>query len=84
MTEQQQIDETIQRVAAAAIAYYPDVAVDEADFSLEEEAAWCIEPLGELSGAKRSIVVEVIERTIVDPTSTRQELFGVLIELSAS
>ena len=82
MTAQDQIDIALQRTAIAAFIYYPQIHVDQPDYRLEEDLAWCVEPLGELDPAALTAVRETVGRAIVEPTEYREELFAILSGLA--
>ncbi|RXZ51906.1 hypothetical protein [Agromyces binzhouensis] len=82
MTAQDQIDIALQRTAIAAFIYYPQIHVDQPDYRLEDDLAWCVEPLGELDAVALGAVREVVGRAIVEPTEYREELFAILSGLA--
>jgi hypothetical protein len=82
MTAQDQIDVALQRTAIAAFIYYPQIHVDQPDYRLDEDLAWCVEPLDDLDPATLTAVREIIGRAIVEPTEYREELFAILSGLA--
>ena len=82
MTPQDQIDVALQRTAIAAFIYYPQIHVDQPDYRLDEDLAWCVEPLGELDPAALTAVREIVGRAIVEPTEYREEFFSILSGLA--
>ena len=82
MTAQDQIDVALQRTAIAAFIYYPQIHVDQPDYRLDEDLAWCVEPLGELDAVALGAVREIVGRAIVEPTEYREELFAILSGLA--
>ena len=82
MTAQDQIDVALQRTAIAALIYYPQIHVDQPDYRLDEDLAWCVEPLGELDAVALGAVREIVGRAIVEPTEYREELFAILSGLA--
>lgn len=82
MTAQDQIDVALQRTAIAASIYYPQIHVDQPDYRLDEDLAWCVEPLGELDAVALAAVREIVGRAIVEPTEYREELFAILSGLA--
>lgn len=76
------VQDTMQRVALAALMYYPEVHVDEPDYQISGDIDWCIEPLEELASSQRTELREVIGYTITNPTEHRQTLFRMLTELA--
>lgn len=81
MPAQDDIDDMLQRVAMAAIAYYPEVATDEPGYRLEADVAWCLSVLPDLAPAALTQLQEVVGQAITDPTRYRQALFGAVLEL---
>lgn len=77
------VQDTMQRVALAALMYYPEVHVDEPDYQIYGDIDWCIEPLEELPDVERMELREVIGYTITNPTEHRQTLFRLLTELTS-
>ncbi|TYL50431.1 hypothetical protein [Agromyces mariniharenae] len=82
MSTQDQIDVALQRTAIAAFIYYPQIHVDQPDYRLDEDVAWCVEPLGDLEGAALGSVRDAVGRAIVDPSEFREELFAALSDLA--
>ena len=81
MPTQDDIDDMLQRVAMAALAYYPEVTTDEPGYLLEEDVSWCLEPLPNLSSADLTDLALIVGQAITDPTQHRQALFGAVLEL---
>ena len=82
MTAQDQIDVALQRTAIASFIYYPQIHVDQPDYRLDEDLAWCVDPLDDLDPAALGAVREIIGRAIVEPTEYREELFSILSGLA--
>lgn len=77
-----QVREVFERVGLACLMYYPEIHVDDDEYDLQEQAAWCIEPIiDELSDDARAAVTETVARTIVNPTDHRQHAFDSLTAL---
>jgi len=81
MATEDQVIATLQRVSFTALTYYAEVAVDDAEFSLGAEAAWCLEPLGELDASAAADVLDTVQRVIVDPTAHRETFVALLKSL---
>jgi hypothetical protein len=75
-------NDTISRVALIALMYYPEIQVDEPDFSLSGEVAWALEPLTTLTDAQRAELTDLIGRTVIDPTTHREELLAALYAIT--
>jgi hypothetical protein len=76
------IDETLQRVALAALAYYPEVDLDEPSDALGNDVEWCLEPLAAASIDALNQLRVTVAATIADPTTHRQDLFGAMVALA--
>ena len=81
MATKDDVDDVLQRVAIAALAYYPAVTTDEPGYELADDVTWCIQPLTALEQPHRERLEVLIGQTITDPTQYRQELFGAVLEL---
>lgn len=81
MATKDDIDDALQRVAIAALAYYPAVTTDEPEYELADDVTWCTQPLSSLEQPDRERLEILIGQTITDPTQYRQELFGAVLEL---
>lgn len=82
MADQGSVDDVLQRVGLAAMMYYPEIPVEEPSYSLEQDVAWCLEPLaGDPAAAER--VRRAVGLAIVDPTAHRAGLFEALQSLVA-
>ena len=81
MPTQEDIDDLLQRVAIAALAYYPEVHTDEPKYQLDDDTRWCLGPLAGLDSEPLARLHTLIGLTITDPTQHRQDLFGAVLEL---
>lgn len=45
MLDRANAESTIYRVAFAAFTYYPDKPTEEPGYTIDEDLAWCLEPL---------------------------------------
>lgn len=77
MITQDDTDAILYRTAIVAINYYPTKPVEEPGYTIDEDVAWCLEPLG-ADAAARASLVEVVRDVIEDPTAHRQRLCDVL------
>lgn len=81
MTEDE-IHEVVSRMGTAAMLYYPEIHIDDEEYKLLEQADWCLEPIDHgVSGDGRTALRELVARTIVAPTSHREESVSVLMGL---
>ena len=81
MSTRDSVDDTLQRVAMAALAYYPEVQLDEPGYQLAEDVDWCLEPLTALGKEDMARLRDLVGRTITNPSEYRQTLFGAVLGL---
>lgn len=81
MPDREAIDSTLERIGVAAMAYYPEVQIDEPAYQLSNDVEWCLEPLHGLEAATVANLRDVIARVIVNPTEHRQAAFNALLGL---
>jgi hypothetical protein len=79
---QQSLDELLSRAALAAIFYYPEIAVDDEDYRVQKDVAYCMEPVTDIDGQAAERLRLAVGRTITDPTAHRAELVALVIELA--
>lgn len=82
MTDRALTEATLYRAAVAAIAYYPDRAAIEPDYTLDEDLRWCLEPLSMLSEGQAAHVRTLLASAITDPTAGREALIRELNRLA--
>ena len=82
MIDRSHIEAVLDRVAFAAIIYYPTKATTEPGYSIEEDVAHCIAPLRPADDAILRELRDLIAQTISDPTGHRQRLVQRLHELT--
>ena len=82
MIDRDHVDAALQRVSLLAFLYYPEVHVDEPDYSLSDDVDFCMEPLAELTGDERNSLRDLLGRAIIDPSEYREEVFIALTELA--
>lgn len=81
MPERDQVDDALQRIALAALMYYPEVHVDEPSYTVQQDVDWCIEPLSDLPEDELAELRTSIGRVITNPTAHREEVFRALLDL---
>jgi hypothetical protein len=79
---QEQFDELLQRTALASLFYYPEIAIDDADYTLEKDLAYCLEPVSGLNADDLEELRAVVGRVITNPSAHRAELIELVIELA--
>lgn len=82
MIDRSHTEALLDRVAFAALTYYPDRTSDEPGYTVEEDVAYCLAPLQPLPGAWGDDLRELVGRTITDPTQYRQRLVQQLERLA--
>lgn len=73
-----QFDQVVQRTAALAILYRPEIGADDPAYSLTTDTDWVLEGLDHLHSGDRKALRDVIACTILDPTGHRHELLAAL------
>ncbi|TFC74549.1 hypothetical protein E3O45_10150 [Cryobacterium sp. TMS1-20-1] len=81
---QEQFDDLLSRTALASLFYYPEIAVDDGDYSLENDIAYCLEPVAGVSDEDAERLRVVLGRVITNPSAHRSELLALVIELAPS
>ena len=74
MPSREEVDDVLQRVGLAAISYYPEIHIDEPDYTVDTDVDWCLEPVTDLR--------EAVGLAITNPTAHRYALFQTLLELA--
>ena len=74
MIDRSHTEATLDRVAFAALTYYPSKPDLELGYRLDEDIAYCLAPLGGIDQAAMSELRELITDTIIDPTAHRERL----------
>lgn len=77
------LQEVIANVAVATFTYYPEIHIDAPEFDLMGAAAACLEPVRAAIPAETGdALIDLIARTIIDPTKYREEALDTLMELA--
>ena len=79
---QEQFDDLLSRTALAALFYYPEIAIDDIEYDLQKDIAYCLEPVDGLSDDEAERLRTVIGRVITNPSAHRSELLALVIELA--
>ncbi|MDR5700715.1 hypothetical protein [Agromyces aerolatus] len=79
---QEQFDDLLSRTALAALFYYPEIAVDDDDYDLQRDIAYCLEPIEGLPTEDLERLRTVVGRVITNPSAHRSELLALVIELA--
>jgi hypothetical protein len=84
MIDRSDAEAVIARVAIAAFTYYPDRATAEPGYTLGEDVAWCVKPLGALDDDERDAWRLRVARLITDPAGDKQSFIRDITALSHS
>lgn len=76
--EQETADGVLQKVGTLAVLYYPELQVDDPQFTLERDVAWCVEGVDGLVADDLALLKEAIGRTIINPTAYREPLTALI------
>ena len=79
---QEQFDDLLSRTALAALFYYPEVAFDDDGGNLQNDIAYCLEPVAGMGDEDAERLRVVVGRVITNPTAHRSELLALVIELA--
>lgn len=79
---QEQFDDLLSRTALAALFYYPEIAVDDDDYSVQNDIAYCLEPVAAIADEDTERLRVAVGRVITNPTAHRFELLSLVIELA--
>lgn len=79
---QDHFDELLQRTALAALFYYPEIVLEDGDFDLQKDIAYCMESVEGLPDDDADRVRDAVGRVIVNPTTHRSQLLEIVIELA--
>ncbi|MET0781166.1 MAG: hypothetical protein ABWZ16_06585 [Microbacterium sp.] len=79
---QEQFDDLLSRTALAALFYYPEIAVDDAEYDLQRDIEYCLEPIDGLAAEDVARLRAMVGRVITDPSAHRSELLALVIELA--
>jgi len=79
---QEQFDDLLSRAALAALFYYPEIVVDDEDYRIQNDVAYCLEPVDGLAEDAVERLREVVGRMIANPTAHRAELVALVIEMA--
>jgi len=78
----EQFDDLLSRTALAALFYYPEIAVDDADYDLQRDVEYCLEPIDGLAAEDFARLRAMVGRVITNPSAHRSELLALVIELA--
>ena len=79
---QEQFDDLLSRTALASLFYYPEVAVDDDEYNLQNDIAYCLEPVAGIVDEDAERLRVAVGRVITNPTAHRSELLALVIELA--
>jgi hypothetical protein len=79
---QEQFDDLLSRAAIAALFYYPEIVVDDDDYRIQNDIAYCMEPVYGIADDEAERLRAAIGRVIANPTAHRSELVELVIEMA--
>ncbi|TFD46898.1 hypothetical protein E3T55_16110 [Cryobacterium frigoriphilum] len=79
---QEQFDDLLSRTALAALFYYPEIAVDDNNYNLQNDITYCLEPVAGIAAADAERLRSAVGRVITNPTAHRSDLLALVIELA--
>lgn len=79
---QDQLDDLLCRTALAALFYYPEIAVDDDDYNLQNDITYCLEPVTAVATEDAERLRLAVGQVITNPTAHRSELLALVIELA--
>ena len=79
---QEQFDDLLSRTALASLFYYPEVAVDDDEYNLQNDIAYCMEPVVGVADGDAERLRIAVGHVITNPTAHRSELLALVIELA--
>jgi hypothetical protein len=79
---QEQFDDLLSRAALAALFYYPEIALDDDDYNLQNDIAYCLEPVAGIAVDDAERLRVAVGHVITNPTVHRSELLALVIELA--
>ncbi|WJL97056.1 hypothetical protein QSU92_07795 [Microbacterium sp. ET2] len=72
MIDRADVEELIFRVAECAFRYHPSRSATEPGYTVEEDVAWCVEPLSSKEGVDAEALARRIQLLITNPTADRR------------
>ncbi|GAA3756003.1 hypothetical protein GCM10022240_06110 [Microbacterium kribbense] len=82
MIDRTDTETTLYRVAISAFTYYPDKPDAEPGYTVDEDVAWCIEPLASLPDAVLTEMRSAVRAMITNPTANRRDFIARLASLA--
>ncbi|MGC5225190.1 hypothetical protein ACPW96_21685 [Micromonospora sp. DT81.3] len=82
MPDRASVDDVLQRTGMTSLMYYPEIHVDEPDYTVDDDVSWCLEPLTDLTPEQRQSLREAVGLVITNPTAHRFAFFQELLSLA--
>lgn len=79
---QEKFDDLLSRTALAALFYYPEIAIDDTDYNIQNDVEYCMEPVSAIWDRDAERLRNAVGRVITNPTVHRSELLALVIELA--
>lgn len=84
MIDRADTEATLYRVAIAAFTYHPGKEHDEPGYTVNEDIAWCLQPLTALPAETLHELRETVRTLITTPAADRQAFIRYLAALAES
>ena len=81
MPNEDEVREVMQRVATAALFYYPEIHVDDLDYALQKDLDWAFGEHFDVPADVLDGLRDIAARTIIDPTQHRRDMFDAFMLL---
>lgn len=82
MISQEQFDDLLGRTALAALFYFPEATVENAEYRIQDDVEYCLLPVAGMLVADVERLRQAVARAIADPTAYRSELLALVAELA--
>jgi len=81
MPEEEQVREVMQRIATAALFYYPEIHADDPEYTIQKDLDWAFGSGFDVPADVMDSLRDLGARTIIDPTQHRRDMFDGLMLL---
>lgn len=81
MPDEKQVRQVMQRIATAALFYYPEIHADDPEYTLQKDLDWAFGDDFDVPADVFDGLRDIATRTIIDPTEHRRDMFDALMLL---
>jgi len=81
---EEQVREVMQRVATAALFYYPEIHIDDPEYTIQKDLDWAFGDDFDVPPDVLEALRDLAARTIIDPSQHRRDMFDGFIHLLPS